>query len=109
MWLLLILLILAPQVIHAECAWVLWTRKDQRELRIYGEWTPSTAFDTKTECVEEITKTAKLFKESDPMKVLVGPPRDVNNKITVRFVNIAEPLKAVTYNYECWPSEIKPK
>ena len=43
---LLVILILVPEIVNAECAWVLWMRKTQRDLNVYWEWSPSTVFDT---------------------------------------------------------------
>ena len=112
MWWLLILLILVPQIGNAECAWIMWLRQDIRHLQSIGEWAPSSVFDTKKECLEEMTRTYNTFKtlESNKVKVLLQHPyRIENNKMSFNLFMLSEPSKGSLYKVECWPSEIKPK
>jgi hypothetical protein len=64
MYWLLIILILVPQIVNAECAWVVWLRQDTRHLQSIGEWSPTYVFDTKKECLEQMTKTYNIFKKN---------------------------------------------
>jgi hypothetical protein len=108
---LLVILILFPEIVNAECAWVLWMRKAQRDLNVYWEWSPSTVFDTKNECIDEMNRTANIFKSGKTQTIKPSVKSDKNRKnvVTVEWFDLIEPLKTMSFQIECWPSEIKPK
>jgi hypothetical protein len=112
---LLIILVLIPQTVNAECAWVLWMRKidldSSGRIQRNENWAPNSVFDTKKECLEEMTKNHQLFKklETKDSPLILEYPGSSKNRIAMRFVYPSDPLKETTLKIECWPSEIQPK
>jgi hypothetical protein len=112
---LLVILILIPQIVNAESAWVLWWKESvnsgsTKEDWIIGDWKPHAVFDTKKECIDDIYNVYIEFwdkeKENPKMQLFPKQPFLFNNRMNIV---LQQSNRKTLVNLECWPSEIKPK
>ena len=99
-----ILMLAAPYVAEAECAWVLWTEGTST----FGEgWSPVWAHGTQRDCATSVldkvkSEVAKAKQRGDAVEVLGGPQG--NTLIT----NSGTTDQRIT-RYICLPDTIDPR
>ena len=125
MFWLLIILLLIPQIAKAECGWVLWWRtnivlqnkraedilkniKDSTKNVEMGEWRPHAAFDTRKECIEDISRAHLSIQQMNSGKYEVSP-KSLSLTDNKAVIAIHYPEKSHLNHLECWPSNIKPE